>query len=333
MAEYIWIGGSGSDLRSKTKTVTHKVTKPEDLPIWNFDGSSTGQAPGNDSEVFLRPVAIYPDPFRRGNNILVLCECLLPSMVPIPTNTRNAAAEVMKRAEQHVPWFGLEQEYTLFQRDGVTPLGWPQGGFPRPQGPYYCAIGANEAYGRYIVEAHYRACLYAGLTISGINAEVMPGQWEYQVGPCTGIESGDQMWISRYLLTRVCEDFHVIVSFAPKPIKGDWNGAGCHTNYSTKAMREEGGYAVIIDAVEKLALKHREHIAVYGKDNHERLTGKHETASIERFSYGVANRGASVRIPRMALIEGRGYFEDRRPASNMDPYVVTSKIVQTTLLD
>jgi len=161
----------------------------------------------------------------------------------------------------------------------------------------------------------------------------MPGQWEYQVGPCEGISSGDQLWLSRYIMHRVCEDFGVRVSFDPKPVSGDWNGAGCHTNYSTSEMRAPGGYAAIIAACDKLAAKHDEHIRVYGEGNDRRLTGHHETARIDKFSYGVANRGASVRIPRQSQLEGCGYLEDRRPASNMDPYVVTSKIVQTTILD
>jgi glutamine synthetase len=334
-AEYIWIGGSGQDLRGKTKTLDKKPTSVSELPIWNYDGSSTGQAPGKDSEVYLKPVAMYPDPFRRGDNVLVLCEACLPdgNLTPIPTNTRNAAAKIMEAAKEHKPWFGIEQEYTLYNKNGKTPLGFPEDGFPRPQGPYYCSVGLENAYGRRVVEAHYRCCLYAGLNISGVNAEVMPGQWEYQIGPCEGISSGDQMWISRYLMQRVCEDFGVRVSFDPKPVTGDWNGAGCHTNYSTQRMREDGGFEAIIVAVEKLGKKHAEHIAVYGEGNARRLTGAHETAPIDQFSYGVANRGSSIRIPRQAKLENKGYFEDRRPASNMDPYVVTSKIVSTTIIE
>jgi len=334
-AEYIWIGGSGQDIRCKTKTLEKKPESLAELPVWNYDGSSTGQAPGKDSEVYLKPVAIYRDPFRLGDNILVLCEACLPdgNLTPIPSNTRNAAAEVMKKAAASLPWFGIEQEYTLFENDGRTPLGWPKNGFPAPQGPYYCSVGAENAFGRRVVESHYRACLYAGINISGVNAEVMPGQWEYQVGPCVGIAGGDEIWLSRYIMQRVCEDFGVRVSYDPKPIPGDWNGTGAHTNYSTEAMRNDGGFKVIIEAVEKLEKKHDEHIAVYGQGNERRLTGHHETAPITQFSYGVANRGASIRIPRQAKLEGKGYMEDRRPASNMDPYVVTAKIVQTTVLD
>jgi glutamine synthetase len=337
LAEYVWIGGGkttgGFDIRCKTKTLNSRPASVADLPVWNYDGSSTNQAPGEDSEVLLKPVAIFADPFRGGDNILVLCETMDPKKVPIPTNTRAAAAKLFAEKPDEVPWFGIEQEYTLFEKDTTTPLGWPKGGFPGPQGPYYCSAGTDVSFGRSVMEAHYSACLYAGVTIAGINAEVMPGQWEYQIGPCTGIDSGDHMWISRYLMIRVCEMLGVNVSFDPKPIPGDWNGAGCHTNYSTKSMREAGGYAKIIAAIEKLGKKHEEHIAAYGEGNERRLTGAHETASIDKFSYGVANRGASIRIPRTSEADGFGYFEDRRPASNMDPYVVTSKIFKTTILE
>lgn len=334
-AQYVWIGGTGSDLRSKTKTITKEVKSLDDLPVWNFDGSSTGQAPGDDSEVYLKPVKMFRDPFRGGHHLLVLCECVLPDgkETPIEGNTRRKCNEIMTAAADLRPWFGIEQEYTLFHMDGRTPLGWPSNGFPAPQGPYYCSAGAENSFGRYIVDAHYRACLYAGIQMSGTNAEVMPGQWEYQVGPCEGIESGDQLTMSRYIMQRVCEEFGVRVSFDPKPISGDWNGAGCHTNYSTQPMREAGGYEKIVEAVEKLSAKHDLHISNYGVGNDRRLTGAHETAHIGKFSYGVANRGASVRIPRQAKLEGKGYFEDRRPASNMDPYVVTGLLVDTTCLD
>merc|ERR1719247_2512523 len=213
------------------------------------------------------------------------------------------------------------------------PFGFPDGGgLPKEQGPYYCSAGYDCTIGRTVADTHYKACLYAGITISGINAEVMPGQWEYQVGPCEGIKSGDDLWMSRYLMVRVCELMGCNVTFDPKPMSGDWNGAGCHTNYSTKPMREKGGYKEIIAAIEKLAKKHDEHIKVYGEGNERRLTGAHETAPITAFSYGVANHGASVRIPRDAEANQCGYFEDRRPASNCDPYVVTGLVFKTTCL-
>jgi glutamine synthetase len=267
-----------------------------------------------------------------------------PDGTPIPTNTRAPAKAIFDKAPEEIPWFGIEQEYTLF-KDGV-PLGWPKSsarsfrgattqlGYPGPQGPYYCSAGADVAFGRDIVERHLLYCLQAGINCSGINAEVMPGQWEYQVGPCVGIDSGDHMWMSRYLLNRVCEQFDVVVSFHPKPVPGDWNGAGCHTNFSTKKMRENDNSLdnLMIPMMEKLKEKHKEHIANYGTGNELRLTGAHETASMESFSYGVANRGASVRIPNVTAQKKKGYFEDRRPSSNMDPYVVTSLIFNTCVL-
>jgi glutamine synthetase len=335
IAEYIWIGGSGQDIRCKARSLDGPVSSPSELPEWNFDGSSTGQAPGHDSEVIIKPRAIFPDPFRGGDNILVLCDCYTPAGEPLPSNTRYPAAKVFSdpKVSETIPWFGLEQEYTLFKSDGRTVIGWPKGGYPQPQGPYYCAVGADRVFGRAVVEAHYKACLYAGVKISGVNAEVMPGQWEFQVGPCEGISQGDHMWIARYILNRVAEEFGLIVSIDPKPIPGDWNGAGMHTNYSTEAMRSEGGYAKILEAIKLLEKKHFEHIKVYGEGNERRLTGKHETANMNQFSYGVANRGASIRIPRQAEAEGKGYFEDRRPASNADPYVITMMIAKTTLLE
>ncbi|KAK1758591.1 putative glutamine synthetase [Echria macrotheca] len=329
MAEYIWID-SELQVRSKVRTLKAKEGgySPSDLPIWNFDGSSTGQAPGDNSDVYLKPVAVFPDPFMLGDNILVLSECWNADGTPNKFNARHEAAKLMELHAAHEPWFGLEQEYTLL---GLSdkPYGWPVNGYPAPQGPYYCGVGGGKVVMRDIVIAHYKACLYAGIKISGTNAEVMPAQWEFQVGPCLGIEQGDHLWIARYLLARVAEEFGAKVSFEPKPIPGDWNGAGLHTNFSTKEMREEGGMKHIEAAIEKLSKRHSEHIAVYGKGNEARLTGRHETGSIDSFSYGVANRGASVRIPREVAAKNYGYFEDRRPASNADPYLITGIIMET----
>merc|ERR1719387_2372791 len=327
-AEYVFIDADG-DVRSKCRTVEKAKATVAQLPDWNYDGSSTGQAPGDDSEVIIKPRAIFKDPFRGGDNILVLTDTYTPGGTPLPTNTRAPAVEISEGSDKEDPWFGLEQEYTLFNLDKVTPLGWPVGGYPGPQGPYYCSAGADVSYGRSVCDAHYKACLYAGIEISGTNAEVMPGQWEFQVGPSTGIAAGDEMWVARYILQRVCEDFGVYCTLDPKPILGDWNGAGCHTNFSTEKMRKAGGLADIISAIKKLGTKHDEHIAAYGEGNERRLTGAYETAPIDQFSFGVANRGCSVRIPRSTDAEGCGYLEDRRPSSNCDPYVVTSKIYQT----
>eukprot|EP00586_Coscinodiscus_wailesii_P007394 CAMPEP_0172491460 /NCGR_PEP_ID=MMETSP1066-20121228/22296_1 /TAXON_ID=671091 /ORGANISM="Coscinodiscus wailesii, Strain CCMP2513" /LENGTH=423 /DNA_ID=CAMNT_0013260521 /DNA_START=121 /DNA_END=1392 /DNA_ORIENTATION=+ len=339
LAEYVWADAVGN-LRSKTRTLDPKKAESVDtLPQWNFDGSSTDQAPGDDSEVILRPCRIFKDPFHPRNdgidNILVMCDTWTPAGEPLPSNTRATAAKAFDGKEGEEPWFGLEQEFTLFNMDQRTPLGWPANGFPvRPQGPYYCSVGPENNFGRHITDSLYRAALYAGIEISGTNGEVMPGQQEYQVGPCIGIDAGDQLMMSRYILQRICEDFQVYCTLHPKPIvDGDWNGAGMHTNFSTKSMREEGGLEIIKKAIYKLGAKHQEHIAVYGTGNELRLTGKHETADMNTFCYGVANRGASIRIGRDTEAEGCGYFEDRRPSSNADPYVVTGKIMATVMED
>jgi glutamine synthetase len=331
-AMYVWIDGSGEYLRAKTKTLDFVPKAINQLPEWNFDGSSTGQAEGSNSDVYLKPVAMYPDPFRMGDNKLVLCETYNYQHQPTSTNFRVTCEKAMTAATDLHPWFGMEQEYTLLDNDHY-PFGWPKQGFPGPQGPYYCGVGADKVYGRDIVEAHYRAMLYAGIQVSGTNAEVMPAQWEFQVGPCEGIAMGDQLWMARFLLHRVAEDFGVVVSLDPKPIPGDWNGAGCHCNFSTQPMREDGGIKEIELAIEQLSLKHAEHIEAYdphgGEDNKRRLTGANETSSIDTFSAGVANRGASVRIGRAISEAGKGYLEDRRPSSNCDPYCVTEALVHT----
>jgi len=322
-AEYIWIDGTEptAKLRSKTKV----MAKGDELGIWGFDGSSTNQAPGSRSDCVLQPVFSCPDPVRGGDDLLVLCEVLLPDMSPHPTNTRAKLRPVAERFAAQEPWFGIEQEYTFFA--GSRPLGFPEWGFPAPQGGYYCGVGADEIYGRPAVEKHLDNCLKAGLSISGINAEVMPGQWEFQVGPAGPLEVADQLWMARWLLYRTAEDFGISATLDAKPVKGDWNGAGAHTNFSTKAMRE--GYDPIITACEALGPKAAEHVKVYGYGIEGRLTGLHETAPWNEYSYGVSDRGASVRIPWQVEVDKSGYIEDRRPNANCDPYLVTGAIVAT----
>ena len=329
-AEYIWMDGHEptQKLRSKTKVMVGPVESLEKLPLWGFDGSSTNQADGNDSDCMLKPVCIKPDPIRGGDNILVMCEVMNPDGTEHSTNTRAHLKNVAEKHSGEEAWFGIEQEYTLFE--GRNPLGWPEGGYPAPQGPFYCGVGADEVFGRDIVEEHLELCMEAGLEVSGINAEVMPGQWEYQIGPLGALESADQIWISRWLLYRISEDYGVSATLHPKPVKGDWNGAGAHTNFSIKSMRAEGGMAVIEEACKKLGEKHEEHIAVYGAHNEERLTGLHETCSIKEFRYGVSDRGASIRIPMQTANDGYGYLEDRRPSANMDPYKVCAILIETT---
>jgi glutamine synthetase len=283
----------------------------------------------------LVPCAIYNDPIRKSTgveiNILVLCDCYNKDGIPIDTNTRYRANEIFKQVKNQYPWYGLEQEYFLYDLNTGKPLGWPVNGEPEAQGKYYCGVGANNVYGRHIIEEHYAFCLKAGLQISGINAEVVLGQWEYQIGPCVGIEAGDQLWMARYILLRVCEKYNVKVRIDSKPIIGDWNGSGCHANYSTVKMRNDGGIIEINSAIEKLSKAHMEHIEVYG-NNENRLIGTHETSNMVNFTSGIGDRTASIRIPTQTAKNGKGYLEDRRPSSDSDPYLVTAIIAKTTLL-
>jgi glutamine synthetase len=327
-AEYIWIDGQKptAKLRSKTKIID-SVKSLTDVPEWGYDGSSTEQATGHFSDLLLRPVKMMPDPLHRDGDVLVLCEVLNPDGTVHPSNTRANLRQVAERYKEHDCWFGIEQEYTLFE--GNRPLGWPASGFPAPQGGYYCGVGADEVFGRDLVEAHADACIRAGIHIVGTNAEVMPAQWEFQVGAVPAPDIADELWLARWLLYRIGEEFGISATLYPKPVKGDWNGAGAHTNFSTKETRAEGGMKVIEEAMKKLARHHDDHIKVYGAHNEERLTGLHETAPIHEFRFGVSDRGASVRIPMATTNAGFGYFEDRRPAANMDPYQVCAKLIET----
>ena len=323
MAEYIWIDGTEPSplLRCKTRI----VGSGKEPATWGFDGSSTNQAPGSNSDCVLEPVFMVPDPIRGGDNRLVLCDVLLPDGTPHATNTRAACAAVAEEYADQESMFGIEQEYTFFQ-DG-RPLGWPEVGFPEPQGPYYCGVGGRSMVGREIVEKHTIACMEAGLSIEGTNAEVMKGQWEFQIGVLGAPRIGDEIWMGRWLLYRIAEDFGVEVSLAAKPIPGDWNGAGAHTNFSTNAMRES--YQAIMVACEALGQDPVKHVENYGSGIKERLTGAHETAHWSKFSYGSSDRGASVRIPLAVEKAKKGYLEDRRPNANMDPYVVTRLMMET----
>jgi glutamine synthetase len=325
-AEYIWLDGVSPTplLRSKTKV----LADGKSLPIWGFDGSSTEQATGENSDCVLTPVFSCPDPIRGGTNVLVLCEVLNASdMKPHATNTRATLSKVAKKYAKAEMIYGIEQEYTMLKADG-TPLGFPAGGgFPAPQGPYYCGVGTGRVMGREIIEEHTQACIDAGLMIEGTNAEVMPGQWEFQIGAADALTVSDHLYVARWLLHRIAEEYDVIISFAAKPVHGDWNGAGAHTNFSTKAMRES--YEPIEAACIAIGKRVSQHIAGYGADIESRLTGAHETAPYNKFSYGVSNRGASIRIPWQVAKEGKGYAEDRRPNSNCDPYTVTRLILES----
>ncbi|MCB9781292.1 MAG: glutamine synthetase beta-grasp domain-containing protein [Alphaproteobacteria bacterium] len=337
IAEYIWVDGTHPTalVRSKTKIMPETLEAPDlsDFPLWAFDGSSTNQAPGGDSDRILKPVCMVADPVRGKGAWLVMCEVFEPDGTTAhKSNKRAVLREVMAKAAAQEPWIAFEQEYTFF--DGSKPLGFPaERRYPAPQGPYYCGVGADEVYGREVVEEHMKVCLEAGIHLTGINAEVMPGQWEFQCGG-PGVDpltASDHLWLARWLLYRVGEDYGISATLDPKPVPGDWNGAGMHTNYSTAPMRTTGGRGVIEAACEALGTRREEHLAVYGWGNEGRLTGAHETCSYKDFKYGIADRTASIRIPRMVAEVGYGYLEDRRPAANADPYDVCTVLLKTTL--
>ena len=343
LCEYLWIDGAKPTQKIRSKTRVLKLSgNPDkialkDFPEWGFDGSSTWQAKGSSSDLVLKPVSFSRDPLRGEHSFLVICEVFNPDGSPHSSNTRAQLRDILDQgAGQQEPWFGVEQEYTLFKNR--VPLGWPDKGYPAPQGPFYCGVGADEVFGRELVEEHTQTALSAGLMIFGINAEVMPGQWEFQIGyreikgdsapdPLT---VGDHTWMARWFLYRLGEEFGITATLDPKPVRGDWNGAGQHTNFSTKAMRDpKTGRQAIEKALKLLSQKHKEHIAVYGHRLSERLTGRHETCHIDEFRHGVADRGASVRIPLHVSKKGWGYLEDRRPGANADPYQVSARILKT----
>ncbi|MEZ5001567.1 MAG: glutamine synthetase beta-grasp domain-containing protein [Chitinophagales bacterium] len=327
--EYIWLDGSEptQGLRSKTKVEKDFSGKLKDCPIWSFDGSSTNQASGGASDCLLKPVAIYPDPARK-NAYLVMTEVLSADGKPHATNGRATIDD-----DDNDFWFGFEQEYFLWDPQTNAPLGFPEGGFPsRGQGPYYCGVGGSNAYGREIVEEHFDLCIDAGLNIEGINAEVAMGQWEFQIFAKGAESAGDQIWIARYLLERTAEKYGLSINWHPKPLGkfADWNGSGMHANFSNSLLRKAGDKATFERVCQAFEPFVKEHMAVYGAYNDQRLTGLHETQSIDQFSYGVSDRGASIRIP-VAVVENgwKGWLEDRRPASNGDPYKIAARIIKT----
>jgi glutamine synthetase len=323
--EYIWLDGYTPEpnLRSKTKVInfTKEDFTISDLPMWTFDGSSTKQAEGVDSDCLLKPVKMIKDP-QRKNGYLVLCEVLNPDETPHISNTRS------KITDDSNLWLGFEQEFFIYKKG--LPLGHSEVSL-RPQGEYYCGIGHENVSGRDIIEHHLDVCISAGLNMTGINAEVALGQWEYQVMGKGTLEACDQLIISRYLLNRLSETYGVSIEYHPKPLGNtDWNGSGMHTNFSTKLMREEGGKELFDEIFRVLKSNHQKHIEVYGSDNEKRLTGKHETQSIDKFSWGVSDRGASIRIPQSTVKNGwRGYLEDRRPASNACPYKIAKQLTES----
>lgn len=344
--EYIWIDGAGNT-RSKTKVdcnPKYNVECLDDLlsllPQWNYDGSSTNQATTENSEVILRPVKVVVDPFRQSSNdsnqnsYLVLCDTLDNNGCPLPTNTRSLAVEIFTKESEHSdPMFGLEQEFFISRKvaNMMLPISFQANpGVPEEQGEYYCGVGGSNVYGRSMMEECLNKLVRANIPITGMNAEVAPGQWEFQVCS-TGVDAADSLILLRYICNRVLEKNMLFMDISAKPVTGDWNGSGCHINYSTNLMREDGGFKHIETALKNLAKVHDLHIRHYGDDNSLRLTGKHETSAMDKFTYSVAGRNTSIRIPHLTKANKCGYFEDRRPSSSLDPYKSTAILHATSV--
>ena len=332
---YLWLDGYETpNIRSKTKYIEswHEAFDVENVPEWGFDGSSTMQAEGDNSDCVLKPVKLYNHPFGNdfsGNSLIVLCEVYNKDGSPHKSNTRAKLVELAEQYKDSEMWFGIEQEYVFMDPQTERPYGWPEKGFPSPQGRYYCGVGGDVTTLRNVVDAHASICNNMRIPIGGTNAEVMLSQWEYQIGTASPIDICDDLWVARYVLEIVAQREGAYVSLAPKPIQGDWNGSGAHINFSTKRLREEGGEQYITNIIKLLMDSHEEHIDEYGIDNELRLTGEHETQHIDVFSSGDSDRGASIRIPPVTAETYKGYLEDRRPAANMDPYRAVAKLVET----
>lgn len=327
VCEYIWIGGHG-EIRSKTKVLYFVDMDVLTMaPEWNFDGSSTDQASSNgNTEVTIKPVALFKNPLHPStdNNlfVIVLCDTYDHEGNPLPTNHRVDAKKVFMTLQKESCWFGLEQEYFIDFHDYIS--------FPKNNGSHYCGRSDNNME-RKLVEEHFKCCMDAEINISGINAEVATNQWEFQIGPSVGIQAADELIVARFLLERIAEKYNASIDYSPK-IVDTANGSGCHINFSTTKMRNENGIHEILICMDKLKETHAEHIACYGENNEKRLTGLHETSSYNEFTWGIGTRNTSVRIPTLTHKNGCGYFEDRRPAANIDPYLATSLLAKTCCL-
>ena len=337
IAEYVWI--DEENLRSKIKIFTSSyMPNITTFPEWNFDGSSTGQSETEKSDLLLKPVYYCKNPFFENTETqkfyLVLCQVMNSNNTPHETNNYNKLCEVFKNVPQFVEndmyesWFGIEQEYMILDKFHQIYNDTNINKFNYNKNQHYCSVGMGKSMGREIAENHMLMCINAGIKICGINSEVTPSQWEFQIGPLNAFDVSNQLWMARYILIKIAEKYDAVISFHPKPFP-ELNGSGAHTNFSTKQMREKGGLKKIYEAIDKLSTTHKEHILVYGKHNELRLSGTNETAHIDTFSYGNCDRGSSIRIPLNVVKDECGYLEDIRPASNMDPYLVTSRILQT----
>ena len=333
--DYVWLDGYDvKNMRMKTRYFNGYELDMSDLPVWGFDGSSTMQADGVNSDCVLEPVKLYKNPIDpMGMSHIVLCEVMNPDGTPHKSNTRAKMRTIIEDCGGFEKIgkdmkFGIEQEYVFFDNKTGRPSGWPDNGFPPPQGRYYCGVGGDVVEHRNLVDEHAEMCNRIGIPVQGTNAEVMLSQWEYQVGPANCLDISDHLWAARFILELLAEQHGLYVKLDPKPIVGDWNGSGAHINFSTKFMREDSTMDDIEAICREMGKYSHDMLSVYGKGNEMRLTGNHETAHIGDYSWGVSDRGASIRIPLSTANKGKGYLEDHRPAANIDPYEAVGVIVK-----
>ena len=319
--EYIWLD-CNNNYRSKIKIVNETVTKLEQVPKWNYDGSSTGQATLEHSEVELVPLKIYKHKYDKSFPILVLCDTYNPKTNEVSSYIK--AKIVFDKYINEIPMFGLEQEFFMFDYRSNTILDCENG---YESGKNYCGNGKQCSKTRHYLVGVLYLCLNLDIKLTGMNYEVAPGQAEFQV--CNiGIDACFDLLMLRFILIRVGESYNIKPNWEPKPLKEE-NGSGCHINFSTDKMRktilEKNLLSIIKDMCLKLKKTHDYFInEVYGNDNKKRLTGTCETSSYKEFTVKHGSRGASIRIPKNG-----NYFEDRRPGSNIDPYLACSELLKT----
>lgn len=324
--EYVWTGLENK-IYSKVRILNEYSISLENIPIWNFDGSSTNHSNTDNSDIYLKPVKIYKHPFLDDKicSYLVLCECLNNDMTPHKINYRDQLIKLEEKYKDKKYLFGIEQEYAVFEKTVNNMLS-PYGGYSYEQ-TGYCATNGNNVFKkmRDLVVEHTLLCIKAGIKIFGNNLEVANSSAEFQIGTCDMITCCDDLIMARFILYVLSEKYDAIISLHPKPFGDNYNGSGCHTNLSSEDMRNDIKY--IYEACEKLKLKHGENNKFFGDYNELRLTGKHETSDINHFSYGVADRTATVRIPLSVFNDQKGYMEYRFPASNLEPYLGINKLI------
>lgn len=315
-ATYVWMSRGGV-FRYKIYTLSSlnadgDFDNPDLYPTGTFDGSSTGDAEVGSSDLRIKPCAVYRDV--DGVGVFVLCDI---DTAETPRANLLTLIENRKVFGAESCWFGFEQEYFLLPFESES----EQDAF------HYCSPTSET-----IPQHHYNECRQMGVHITGWNCEVAPNQYEFQVC-AAGVSAADDLIMARWVLLRVCQEHDKGLLLVPKPIPV-YNGSGLHTNFSTPQMRTSpGGWSTMLKSVGLLRDRHNEHMEVYGDGNEERLSGMYETSAFDTFSWGIGSRDTSVRLQKVMKGEDKGFIEDRRPASNANPYVVCYALVNTCVLD